>query len=143
MDDKVVGAGEGAVKTGADNGPLALAGDGGGMNWNWWPPDPTRIRVGDLGTGEAGTTGGFQSSVWIEISLTSGLGGKTGVSTIMGEGGSYRSAPTPTLSYEAVGTWSFKWYEDIEGRRLIDVVDRSRIENWEAFTLSVSSSESE
>ena len=116
MDDRVVGTGEGAVKTGADSGPIELAGDGGGMNWNWWPPDPTRISVGDLGTGE-GATRGFQSSVWIDISLTTGFGGKTGVSMIIGEGGSYRSAPTPTLSYVAARTWTFEWYEEMEGGR--------------------------
>ena len=67
--------------------------------------------------GEGGATGGFQSSIWTDTSLTTDFGGKTGVLMIIGEGGSYRSAPMPTLSYVAARTWTFEWYEEMEGGR--------------------------
>ncbi len=72
----------------------------------WWPPDPTRASVRDLGTGEEGATGSFQSSIWVDISLT----------MCFNEGGSYRSASTPTFSYVAarLGHWNSmkRWKAD-------------------------------
>ena len=85
----------------AFEGVDAFDGGKGVMNWNCWlAPTPTRYRPGEDGIGEAMGAGGFHSSVWMDISLSTGLGcgGCTGAGSAM------NSADTDLESYVAEGT---------------------------------------
>ena len=89
----------------------------------------------------AGGAGGFHSSVWTDISLTSGFCAY--ITT--GSGSSYRSALTPTVSYDADLAGTGAKYDEAEvGGRLSDAAERRcLLEKCDALILSASSSESE
>ena len=103
--------GEGAATLG--NEIVVGVVDGGpDTNWNCCDGGPTRNNVGDgtdagVGGVDTGTGGGDHSSVWIDISLTSGLGGSGGGVSTTGSGSGVGSATgsvlMPTDSYVAGG----------------------------------------